>query len=1292
MNRKNILFLLTIILTTTLTPSVYAATMEGVIGSYDFTYTPSQGTPSKEYTFNVPYDGLLDLWTESNTQDWAPPLLYIETQNGWILYQSISIPIYNQGDSLHLRLQASTLDHQAGTLYYRLNYDDGENTTTPHLLTADFTVTPTKPTIDDTITVTDNSRVQGATITDYTWTIDGTQQPQYQDQTTLNLGTLTQGNHTIQLTITDSQTYTDTYTHTFTVAKQQYIILDRATCTQVQQTSPYDAVNRKTEFNPDENINVWLKLGNITGTHTIDLHWNSPTYQEIRHTTITIPDPTTQGYTQWTQYTVWDTIKTDTPEHTSIITQPGQWYVSAYIDGKSIPIYEYTINNTLDLTLTTTQTKLYTDDTTQLTGTLTLNNQPLQDQQIYLKIYRNQKHQNTITVTTDNQGQYQHTYTVPKVTLTQPPTQPETWKITAEYTNHDYGQTTTETTIQVLPIWLEIKDLHFVQIVEAPKLTDLGGTNTYIATDRTFTIRLNYKLYGLKNTQNYPPPTITYKLTYGTIYGSTSTTIQEPITIDPEKQYQDWTYTLGPGKHYFHIQLDPDKQQMNESTIGYTAYMKTHIEETLISKKMKDLNIIFIPIDMDIGPYNKNLALRKFTKKHQDFIKNVYPLPDDHFHFQTYLVNLPTLTKGPIFTRRLWLINELAYISVLEGGAKIAAVLPDSLDWWEPEVSGYSTYYLRFGTKYTDYFLPYNTRAVLIRYGANEGVTAHEIGHTLGLNRYKGYEEYEVHQFYGKQVQDLIEKDGKIYNITNTDELRKALVAVNGKPADRVFCFMGSNEAKQGQRNLATWVCDETYKDLFTYLKDPPEIPLLYVSGTIYQNDTISFNRWIETTGLPDPQDTGNYTVQCLSTTGEALYSMDFGAEGQEYLPFGILISYPEETHEIVFKHGETVIGTRKPSQNKPTVTTPQITTNGDTMSLTWNTDDLDEDPLETSILYSNNAGETWQVTALHITEDHYTLNTTNLPGGENCLIKLVVNDGFNTNTETSNPFTIEDKPPICHIEPVNQTQPNNNQTITLTGFAYDPEDGILPETQLSWTINTYGYMGTGAEINTTLTPGTNIITLTTTDSKGNQAQDTYTIQIQDTTTTPKLVYQTTCKNIDSYGNPITEKQTFNTNESIISLLKFTNTKAGDQITWDVTTPNDETETWYYDITDDGNNTMYISIDPQNYPNSNGDWTITINYNGQYITTQYITVEEPPTGLVWWTGIIGLVLLLTPVIIIIILILRFIKQRKSKTPKIKATTQQTPICPTCGNPATWIPQYNRWYCYNCEKYLQKHNS
>ncbi len=36
----------------------------------------------------------------------------------------------------------------------------------------------------------------------------------------------------------------------------------------------------------------------------------------------------------------------------------------------------------------------------------------------------------------------------------------------------------------------------------------------------------------------------------------------------------------------------------------------------------------------------------------------------------------------------------------------------------------------------------------------------------------------------------------------------------------------------------------------------------------------------------------------------------------------------------------------------------------------------------------------------------------------------------------------------------------------------------------------------------------------------------------------------------------------------------------------------------------------------------------------------------------------------------------------------KVTEQPTqPICPTCQKPLTWIPQYQRWYCYNDKKYV-----
>ncbi|MGA2682333.1 MAG: hypothetical protein ABSF44_11115 [Candidatus Bathyarchaeia archaeon] len=47
------------------------------------------------------------------------------------------------------------------------------------------------------------------------------------------------------------------------------------------------------------------------------------------------------------------------------------------------------------------------------------------------------------------------------------------------------------------------------------------------------------------------------------------------------------------------------------------------------------------------------------------------------------------------------------------------------------------------------------------------------------------------------------------------------------------------------------------------------------------------------------------------------------------------------------------------------------------------------------------------------------------------------------------------------------------------------------------------------------------------------------------------------------------------------------------------------------------------------------------------------------------------------------------KQTQQTEPK-KQTAQ--PLCPTCNQPLTWIPQYSRWYCYNDKKYVNPEES
>ena len=46
------------------------------------------------------------------------------------------------------------------------------------------------------------------------------------------------------------------------------------------------------------------------------------------------------------------------------------------------------------------------------------------------------------------------------------------------------------------------------------------------------------------------------------------------------------------------------------------------------------------------------------------------------------------------------------------------------------------------------------------------------------------------------------------------------------------------------------------------------------------------------------------------------------------------------------------------------------------------------------------------------------------------------------------------------------------------------------------------------------------------------------------------------------------------------------------------------------------------------------------------------------------------------------------RQETSATSQASAQKSSTaPLCPTCNQPLTWIPQYSRWYCYNEKKYV-----
>ena len=522
---------------------------------------------------------------------------------------------------------------------------------------------------------------------------------------------------------------------------------------------------------------------------------------------------------------------------------------------------------------------------------------------------------------------------------------------------------------------------------------------------------------------------------------------------------------------------------------------------------------------------------------------------------------------------------------------------------------------MRLGTKYVDYFAPYYSRAVLVMYGANKGVTAHEIGHTLGLNRYRGEEEYNLVPFYGRQVEGLILRDGKIYNITNMDELKAAFPQPDGTSADRIFCFMGTNEATQGARVLDTWVCDETYRPLFTALKDPPDERVLYVSGTIYRNRTTEFHNWYLTAGLPDPVDQGEYTVECVSDAGEVLYSTGFGYEAEEYLGFGFVIPYPEGTVKVRFSKDGVILGERAPSAYSPAVaveTPDSVMTAQGTLDLSWSGSDRDGDALSYSVLYSHDGGESWMTVALEREETSYSLDTSLLPGGTQIKIKVVASDGFNT-AESISPgfFTVPEKEPSAYIRsPVDQGSYAKG-AVVLEGYGFDLEDGTNKGQELTWSSSIDGFLGSGSRIEgTTLSPGTHTITLSVADSDGNRAETSVEISTVSSSSI-SLVTHSTSLGFDENGDPVEAASKFDADAVVYSLVDLEGAIFGDEVYWVFEGPGGIVSESSVSLEYQGEVYAYAFFDLSEWKAGEvkGDWRVTVYLNGVEASTESFSVK-----------------------------------------------------------------------------------
>ncbi len=323
------------------------------------------------------------------------------------------------------------------------------------------------------------------------------------------------------------------------------------------------------------------------------------------------------------------------------------------------------------------------------------------------------------------------------------------------------------------------------------------------------------------------------------------------------------------------------------------------------------------------------------------------------------------------------------------------------------------------------------------------------------------------------------------------------------------------------------WISDYTYKGILQGLRDLETLSLQTAdsSETVVSDSLLVLGDLNLTngTGQLDPlyhlpglklslrPSSSPFRIDFLDSTGRTLASYPFepkeDTDAQPHEDKTALIAevvpYAPSTSRIVISKGGKELASRSVSANAPQVTigfpNGGETLQGQTVIVTWQGRDADGDQLSYSLLYSPDAGQTWQTIDVRIKESSYPVNLGELPGSDRALFRVIATDGVNTSMDDSNgTFRVPTKAPQARIiSPADKESFSTIQTVVFVGEAFDREDGNLDGTALQWSSDNQGALGTGRSIAATdLQPGLHTITLEAKDKSGAVGKASIQIEI----------------------------------------------------------------------------------------------------------------------------------------------------------------------------------------------------
>jgi ligand-binding sensor domain-containing protein len=215
------------------------------------------------------------------------------------------------------------------------------------------------------------------------------------------------------------------------------------------------------------------------------------------------------------------------------------------------------------------------------------------------------------------------------------------------------------------------------------------------------------------------------------------------------------------------------------------------------------------------------------------------------------------------------------------------------------------------------------------------------------------------------------------------------------------------------------------------------------------------------------------------------------------------ILRHPDATR-LELRHEDQVLAVFQPGSSPPDVEIFQSPVGsyqpGDNVTLEWGISDADGDSLTMVVLYSPDDGQTWWPVAFPDAAsgavDIPVERLGNSPEGQ-ARLRLVVSDGLIQDVATTDSFSVSGILPMPWIDSsIHDGKVLEGRPVLLHGGADDLLEGQIVGSNLRWSSDKDGHLGTGDSIQTFLSVGTHQVTLQAINATGETGQTTITLHV----------------------------------------------------------------------------------------------------------------------------------------------------------------------------------------------------